>query len=394
MKHDLRILLLEDNPLDAELIEHALRAGGVVFAVRRVEKKADFLREVEKPPPDVILSDYALPSFDGLTALAIAREKCPDVPFIFVTGTMGEEVAIETLKNGATDYILKSRLSRLGPAVRRALREAGERAERKRAEEQLLESHEQLRALSAHLQSVREQERTRIAREVHDELGQALTSLKLALSRLGRQLPRTLKSHAQNVKPLVARIDSTIQTVRRIATELRPGILDDLGLVAAIEWQANDFQEHTGIRCQVSAMVKEPVLNQELTTAFFRIFQETLTNVIRHARATRVEVQLRRENGSLLLEVKDNGLGISEAQISGTQSIGLRGMRERAELLGGQLSIQAHQGQGTAVTVKIPLRQSVNHKGQIMNHRRGSHENPDHRRPRHGAKRLAPRPGG
>src|SRR5438093_868441 len=303
MKNDLHILLLEDNPIDAELIDHALSAGGFVFAARRVEKKADFLQELEKRPLDVILSDYALPSFDGLTALAIAREKCPDVPFIFVTGTMGEEVAIETLKNGATDYILKSRLSRLGPAVRRALREAGERAERKRAEEQLLESHEQLRALSAHLQSVREQERTRIAREVHDELGQALTSLKLALSRLGRQLPRTLKSHAQNVKPLVAHIDSTIQTVRRIATELRPGILDDLGLVAALEWQANDFQAHTGIRCQVSAMVKEPVLNQELTTAFFRIFQETLTNVIRHARATRVEVQLRRENGSLLLEV-------------------------------------------------------------------------------------------
>src|SRR5436309_1390967 len=140
MQNDLRILLLEDNLLDAELIEHALHSGGVVFTARRVEKRADFLRELEKSPPDVILSDYALPSFDGLTALAIAREKCPDVPFIFVTGTMGEEVAIETLKNGATDYVLKTRLSRLVPSVHRALREAQERAERRRTVEQLRES--------------------------------------------------------------------------------------------------------------------------------------------------------------------------------------------------------------------------------------------------------------
>src|SRR5947199_630973 len=148
------------------------------------------------------------------------------MPFIFVTGTMGEEVAIETLKNGATDYVLKTRLSRLVPSVHRAMREARERAERKRAEAQLRESHEQLRALSAHLQTVREQERTRIAREVHDELGQALTGLKLDLSRLGNHFPRPLKPYAAKIKSLGARIDCTIQTVRRIATELRPGILD------------------------------------------------------------------------------------------------------------------------------------------------------------------------
>src|SRR5207245_2918999 len=153
--------------------------------LKRVDCKAEFVRELEKTPLHLILSDYALPSFDGLAALAIAREKCPDVPFIFVTGTMGEEVAIETLKNGATDYVLKTRLSRLVPSVHRALREAQGRAERQRAQQQLRESHEQLRALSAHLQTVREQERTRIAREVHDELGQALTGLKLDLSRLG-----------------------------------------------------------------------------------------------------------------------------------------------------------------------------------------------------------------
>src|SRR5436309_948567 len=144
-------------------------------------------------------------SASKLAALAIAREKCPDVPFIFVTGTMGEEVAIETLKKGATDYVLKTRLSRLVPSIHRALREARERAERKRAERQLRESHEQLRALSAHLQTVREDERTRIAREVHDELGQSLTGLKLDFSRLGSQGRRAeIGGRSTDFRPLTS----------------------------------------------------------------------------------------------------------------------------------------------------------------------------------------------
>src|SRR5258708_38792946 len=157
---EIRILMLEDNAMDAELMEMTMRNRGLQFRAKRVDNQAEFVRELESSPPELILSDYSLPSFDGMKALAIARKLCPDVPFIFVTGTMGEEVAIETLKNGATDYVLKTRLSRLVPAIRRALREAGERAERKRAEAQLRQSHEQLRALSSHLQSVREQEST------------------------------------------------------------------------------------------------------------------------------------------------------------------------------------------------------------------------------------------
>ena len=156
--------MLEDNPADAELSKHTLRRGGIHFVSFRVETEKDFIRELEENTPDLILSDYALPGFDGYAALNIAKVKCPDVPFIFVTGTMGEEVAIETLKNGATDYVLKHRLARLVPSVHRALREAQERTERRHAQEQLRESHERLRALSVYLQHVREEERTRIAR--------------------------------------------------------------------------------------------------------------------------------------------------------------------------------------------------------------------------------------
>src|SRR5256714_12643220 len=224
MKKDLHILMVEDDRADADLTQFALRKGGLHFSVERVETKAEYLQALQEHAPTLILSDYSLPGFDGHAALDIARERCPETPFIFVTGTMGEEVAIETLKSGATDYVLKTRLSRLIPAVNRALREAQERAQHRRAEEQLRESHEQLRALSVYLQTVREEERTRIAREVHDELGQALTSCKLDLSWIATKLPRSLKPLLAKTKSLSAHIDSTIQMVRRISTELRPDV--------------------------------------------------------------------------------------------------------------------------------------------------------------------------
>ncbi|MBI3876200.1 MAG: response regulator [Verrucomicrobia bacterium] len=382
MKKEIRILMVEDDIADAEMTKYALREGGFAFSLQRVDSKVDFLRELNDNSPDLILSDSALPSFDGYSALALAREKCPEIPFIFVTGTMGEEVAIETLKSGATDYVIKTRLSRLVPAVHRALRESEERAERRRAEEKLRESHEQLRALSVYLQHVREEERTRIAREVHDELGQTLTGLKIDLAWIVGRLPKDEKTLQDKARTMFGHIDTTIQTVRRISTELRPGILDDLGLVAAIEWQANEFQTRTGIQCHVFATNKAPILDEDLNTAFFRIFQETLTNIIRHANATRADVRLTEESGKLVLEVKDNGRGISEADIAQTKSIGLLGMRERAALVGGEFNIRGTTGKGTTVTVRIPLRRSGsmgqrNHENSYRRRSRGSAPRPE-----------------
>src|SRR5213594_432931 len=208
--------MLEDNVADAELIRFALREGGLVFSLKRVDSKSAFLKELEENTPDVILLDYALPGFDGFSALTLAQENYPDIPFIFVTGTLGEEVVIEMLKSGATDYVLKTRLSRLVPAVQRAMRESESRAERKRAEDKLRRSLEQLRALSVYLQYVREDERIRISRQVHDELGQALTGLKMDLYWLANRLPKSLKAVQAKTKAMSAHIDTTIQTVRRI----------------------------------------------------------------------------------------------------------------------------------------------------------------------------------
>jgi signal transduction histidine kinase len=368
--------MVEDDAADAELIKHALRKDGLAFTTDRVETGEDFMQALEEESPDVILSDYALPSFDGYTALSIAQKKCPDVPFIFVTGTMGEEVAIETLKNGATDYVLKLRLARLAPAVHRALRETKERGERKRAVEQLRQSHEQLRALSVYLQHVREEERMRISRAVHDELGQALTGLKIDLSWLSGRLPKQMGPLINKTREMSSHIDETIQTVRRISTELRPGILDHLGLVAAIEWQANELQTRTGIQCKVSNSLDRTILDEELNTVFFRIFQETLTNIIRHAGATRVDVHLKEEEGRLILEVKDNGRGITREQMSNVKSIGLLGMRERAALLGGEVNITGMPKKGTKVIVSIPL------PVPTRTHKRHNHENSHRRRSR------------
>jgi signal transduction histidine kinase len=353
---ELRILLLEDNAPHAELVEHFLRESGLKFALTRVDTREAFEEQLDRRIPDMILSDYALPAFDGYTALAIAKKKAPNTPFIFVTGTMGEEVAIETLKSGATDYVLKTRLGRLGPAVQRALRESADRRERQRAEDKLRRSLDQLRALTTYLQYVREEERTRIAREVHDELGQQLTGLKLDMSWLASKLGKNAKPVQQKVKTMVGHIDSTIQTVRRIATELRPGILDSLGLVAAMEWQANEFQQRSGITCIVTTTtVADTIWDQDITTVFFRIYQETLTNIIRHAKATRVDVRLVEEAGHLVMTVSDNGRGISEEELASTRSLGLVGMRERAMLIGGEVTLHGAPGKGTTVTLRVPL---------------------------------------
>jgi signal transduction histidine kinase len=375
--------MLEDDAADAELTKFALRKGGVHFSVARVETKDDYVKELQERPPALILSDYSLPGFNGHDALEIARNQCPETPFIFVTGTMGEEVAIETLKSGATDYVLKTRLSRLVPAVNRAIREAQERTKHRRAQDQLRESHERLRQLSVYLQTVREEERTRIAREVHDELGQALTGCKLDLSWIASKLgkEKDLKPLLEKTRALTAHIDSTIQMVRRIATELRPGILDHLGLGAALEWQANEFQMRTGIKCDVHANLGDRSLHPDLNTAFFRIFQETLTNIIRHAGATLVTVHLKERDSRIVLEVKDNGRGISKEEISNTRSMGLLNMRERAGLLGGDFKISAGVGgKGTKVIVSIPIAHANGHYEE--------HENSFNGRSRSGAPRL------
>ncbi|MEP7153634.1 MAG: GAF domain-containing sensor histidine kinase, partial [Nitrospira sp.] len=235
---------------------------------------------------------------------------------------------------------------------------AYEEEQRKRAETQLQQSQERLRSLTGRLESIREEERTRIAREVHDELGQALTGVKLELAFLRDQLSDVRPTILARVESTVKLVDRTMQSVRKIATELRPVVLDQLGLIPAIEWQAQEFQNRTGIQCTLNIYLRTVALSVDRSTGVFRIFQEILTNVARHAQASLVDISMQEHTGHLLLQVSDNGRGITEAEVSGSQSLGLLGMRERALLLGGETTIERNLEEGTRVTVRVPLDQS------------------------------------
>jgi PAS domain S-box-containing protein len=229
--------------------------------------------------------------------------------------------------------------------------------ERKEVERELKQPPNQLRALAGRLQRVREEERKRVARQIHDELGQALTSIKLDFSSLLRGTVAGGDEQMTKAESLLRRLDDTVGAVHRIATELRPGVLDDLGLAAAIEWAAREFQNHSGIQCSLNLPRTELAAHPERDIAVFRIFQETLTNIARHAQATRMRVRLTEKKGTLTLEVRDNGRGISPVQIPDVRSLGILGMRERAALLGGNLAIQGVPRKGTTVTVHIPRAQ-------------------------------------
>jgi PAS domain S-box-containing protein len=227
--------------------------------------------------------------------------------------------------------------------------------ERKRAEEELKDSNEKLRAFAARLQAVREEESIRIAREIHDELGSALTGLKMDISWLEkRSTEEGNEALQQKFRTMSELIDQTVQKVRDISTELRPAILDDLGLAAAIEGQCRDFQKRTEIKCRMISLPEETELSAEKATAVFRIFQEILTNIARHSQATSVEISMEELDGDLVLKVSDNGEGIKEINISDTKSLGILGMLERAAVFGGQVEITGEEGKGTTVTVRIP----------------------------------------
>jgi len=228
-------------------------------------------------------------------------------------------------------------------------------AERQRAEEELRKSRDQLRALAARLQSVREEERTYIAREIHDELGQACTAIKMDLALIGRKLTKRQAALRAKVDSSIQLVDGTIVTLRRIASELRPRTLDDLGLPAALEAQAQEFQSRTGIHCTVILPESPLTLDTDRSTAIFRIFQESLTNVARHAHATRVEARLRLENDRIIFQVFDNGTGFDPEVAKARKSLGLIGMQERALLLNGDFKTEGMPGSGTTMTLTIPL---------------------------------------
>jgi PAS domain S-box-containing protein len=227
--------------------------------------------------------------------------------------------------------------------------------DRKQSEKALKRSQDRLRALSARLQTVREEERASMAREIHDDLGQLLTGLKMDLSWFLRHPQPDTQTLRGKVLAMVQLVDQTVQTVRRISTELRPRILDDFGLVAALEWQAEEFAKKAEIPCTFRSNIRQLELEPDRSIAVFRIFQEALTNIVRHSRATKVGVSFKKNGNSLLLTIQDNGRGISSEEITNHHSLGLVGMRERALIFGGTVEIQGKNGKGTKIILRLPI---------------------------------------
>ena len=247
-------------------------------------------------------------------------------------------------------------LMALAPAASIAIQNALAYQQRLSAETELQESYERLRALAANLEVVREEERTQIARELHDQLGQALTAMKFDLAWLTNRIVDKDEALGQRAKAVTTQMDTMIKTVRRIATELRPGMLDDLGLAASIEWLAHDFEKRTGIICLTTVTVPDVPLPRAPSLTLFRILQEALTNVARHANAQLIEVRLDATPETVTLQVHDDGRGIQAGEAAGLHSLGLLGMRERAQRLGGTFDIRGVPGDGTIVTVIIPVK--------------------------------------
>ncbi|MDC4206962.1 MAG: response regulator (plasmid) [Candidatus Manganitrophus sp.] len=363
MRKSLHVLVVEDSEDDTLLIVNELQQIGYDLSYKRVETPKAMDDALCQAGWDLIVSDYFMPRFSAPEALKLVKKAGLEIPFIIITGSVGEDIAVAAMKAGAHDYLMKDNLARLCPAIERELKEAESRRERKRAEEALKESREQLRNLAARMDSLREKERTWIAREVHDQLGQVFTSIKIDLSLMQKALARSDRSGEKTLALLHEKIasmshlvDAAIRTVQKIGTQLRPGVLDDLGLVAAIEWQTKAFQTRTGISCRIKTNLQIVDLDRDRATAVFRIFQEILTNVARHAKATRVDILVEEENRQLFLDVEDNGLGISNQEISNPTSLGLLGMRERALLFNGEISISGISGKGTKVGLRIPLK--------------------------------------
>ncbi len=485
MNRSLRLLLVEDSEEDAELLLFEIRNGGYDPVHARVYTAAALQAALAQEEWDVVVSDYTMPQFGGLDALKIVRRFDPDLPFIINSGNIGEDIAVEAMHAGAHDYVMKSNLSRLVPAIERELREAvvrraGRRAQRellenearfraivsnvpgvvfrllrewhggcsftyvsegsaallelapaqlqddsalffdllldsdradlstrigesaqtlqplswegrirvasgdivkwieirmsprplgensihwdgimenitrrKRAEMELLESRQQLSALSAHLQKAKEIERTRIAREVHDDIGGNLTAIKIDLLWLGNRLDRGRADLTDKVRAIEGSVDRTMEITSRIAHDLRPPLLE-LGLLAAIEWEASEFQKRMEIPCTINC-ADELAVDPELGTAVFSLFREILTNVSKHAGATAVEVVIETDENMLRLNVHDNGRGITRTDLLKSDSFGLRGMLERARNLGGEIRFDGNPGHGTTIVATLPL---------------------------------------
>jgi signal transduction histidine kinase len=355
-KSDHTILVVEDNPGDFALVEELLFeqiAAPVISHVPNFQAAKELLSQ-RTTPFDVILLDLSLPDKTGLPLIQDMMSISSNAPVIVLTGYADLTFGVRSLSLGVSDYILKDELTALS-----LYKSIVYSCERKRIILALETSELRARNFAKQLNNALEEERSRIAREIHDEFGQQLSGLKMALSSLKKN-PGVHSDVGSVLEAIVADVNISIQSVRQIANELRPVLIDKLGLFAAIEWLVTEFGKKTGIVSRIHIDVNQPVINKMPEINIFRICQEALTNIAKHAQATMINVRIENKGEKLLIRIIDNGKGIAPNTLQNNLSMGLLNMKERANLIGAELDINSTSGKGTIIELKVNVNATEN----------------------------------
>ena len=348
---DLHLIHLEDNPADHDLVARALRRSELPCHVTLVDSLDDFEAAVRAGPVDAVLADYHLAGFCGMDAWAWLRAQGIELPFVLVSGAIGEATVADAMVQGISDYVDKHHLARLPQVLQRALELADSRRAQAQAARELADSRQRLVDLTEHLQASIDRERADIAREIHDDIGGALAAVKLDLAWLAR---RALDDEAQrHVQAALAMAEHALGASQRIMRNLRPAVLDQ-GLMPALQWLTRTFSERTGLAVHLQGRLRQ-TLEPRVEMAAYRTVQEALTNVLKHAQATEVRIDVSDLEDFLTLEIADNGCGAGPEALAKLQSFGLLGLKERAQTVGGWLDVVTAPGQGMTLILSVPL---------------------------------------
>lgn len=350
--YPIRILHLEDSEADHRLACRTLISVGVKFDICRVDTLSLFCELVEESSYQVILADYRLPGFTAIDAWAAISKHPSPPPFIVLSGTIGESAAVAAIHLGISDFVHKDELHRLPRVIHRAMEVADAHAARNKAAQELAASEKRLSEFAGYLQAAVEKERASIAREIHDDIGGSLAAVRLDLAWIARHSSADdMRSHADAASEM---IQHALGASQRIMMNLRPSILDQ-GLVPAIQWLATGFEKRTGIKTTVTVNNHQLSPSKPVELTAYRTAQEALTNASKYARCTQVGIDISDAENFLTIEIADNGKGISPEELQNAGAFGIRGLTERARLVGGWLDVSTALGSGTSIILSVPL---------------------------------------
>lgn len=346
------VLHLEDSVLDHELVRRTLNKSGQLFELTKVDNMADFLSTIQTARFDAILADYRLPGFTAIDAWQALPTETAGIPFILLSGAIGESAAVEAIKLGMSDYLLKDDMAKLPHVILRAIEVQEARHAKAQADAELAASEKRLAHFAEHLQSTIEQERAAIAREIHDDIGGSLAAIKFDLSWLGRHsADPSARAHVDAATDM---LQHALGASQRIMMNLRPAILDQ-GLEAAVHWLASGFEKRTGIKTSLRSHLTGPEISKTVQLTAYRTAQEAMTNISKYAQASQVRIELSDAEDVLTLEISDNGRGITQSEFDKPNAFGIKGLHERAKTVGGWLDVSTRSGHGTSIILSIPL---------------------------------------